>query len=164
MRLVALPADTFHALAEGDLLAANRASPVELTPYFVNPRWLPGWRRASARVRADPGVAAWLAGAIAGPDGVVGRAGFHGRPDERGMVEVTYEVEPAQRRRGYARAALNALVARAVDAPEVHVVRAVIRPHNHASRRLVTTSGFAEVAEPPGLANGPWVVYERLTR
>ncbi|WP_191247620.1 GNAT family N-acetyltransferase [Amycolatopsis deserti] len=159
MRLIPLPADTYHALADGDLAAANRVAPVELTPYFVNPRWLPGWGRASARVRADPGVADWLAGAIAGPDGVVGRAGYHGPPDERSAVEVTYEIEPAWRRRGYARAALNALVARAVGEPGVHSVRAVIRPHNTASRRLVVTSGFIETGEE--LPDGPWVVYER---
>ncbi|ROS39669.1 GNAT family N-acetyltransferase [Amycolatopsis thermoflava] len=163
MRVVPLPPDTYHALAAGDLAAANRVAPVELTPYFVNPRWLPGWGRASTRVRAEPRAADWLAGAVAGPDGVVGRAGYHGPPDEQGVVEVTYEIEPAWRRRGFARAALAELVARAVREPEVRVVRAVIRPHNTVSQRLVVTSGFTEVDGPP-LPDGPWLVFERVVR
>jgi RimJ/RimL family protein N-acetyltransferase len=161
VRLLPLGAAAFRALADGDLAAASRAAAVVLTPYFVRPEWLAGWRRACDRIDADQAAVCWLADVVWAEDqhAVVGRAGFHGPPDALGRVEVTYEIAPAHRRRGYARAALEALVARAAAEPGVQQVRAVIRPHNHASRRLVIQCGFAELAGQEDVPGGPWVVY-----
>ncbi|WP_239095321.1 GNAT family N-acetyltransferase [Planotetraspora silvatica] len=43
----------------------------------------------------------------------IGQAGYHGPPDQSGMAEVGYAVDPACRRRGYARPALETLLQRA---------------------------------------------------
>src|SRR6185312_13306313 len=75
----------------------------------------------------------------------VGRAGFHAAPDPAGMVEVGYAIDPSYRRRGYARAALAVLVARACTDPAVLTLRASVSPDNAASLALVTEFGFAEV-------------------
>jgi ribosomal-protein-alanine N-acetyltransferase len=92
----------------------------------------------------------------------VGRAGFHGLPED-GVAEVTYSVAPEYRRRGYARAALSLLADRCVAAPDVDVVRAITRPDNTASRQLLSAAGFTQVPPPSNLDDGPWVVYDRLT-
>lgn len=60
------------------------------------------------------------------------------------MVELGYSVDPAFRRRGYARAALELLLARAAREPTVRTVRATISPDNEASRNLVLQYGFVE--------------------
>ena len=66
----------------------------------------------------------------------VGAAGFHGSPDADGMVEVGYSVDPDFRRRGYARAAMQVLLDRAVAHPDVRVLRATISPDNEPSLNL----------------------------
>ncbi len=48
------------------------------------------------------------------------------------MVEIGYAVDPAYRRRGYARAALEALLQRAAREPRVRTVRVTISPGNVA--------------------------------
>jgi len=73
---------------------------------------------------------------------------------------VGYPVDPAYRRQGYARAALEALLSRAAIEPEVHVVRATNSPDNIASNRLVAQYGFIEVGEQRGDEDGLETSYE----
>jgi len=162
VRIVQLSAAALRALADGDLAAANRASAVVLTPYFVDPNVRGVWRRRSGQVEADPVSAAWVTGVIwdAERQVAVGRAGYHGPPDARGMVEVGYEVDPAYRRQGYARAALEALLERATREPDVRVMRATIRPDNVASRNLVSQYGFVDVGEQWDDEDGLETIYE----
>ena len=162
VEVVALDAATFVALADGDLAAARAAAPVPLPPSFVCPEWAPVWRMRAAQVTADPGAAAWVTGVVWDPDRrlAVGRAGFHGPPDARGMVEVGYATVPEHRRRGYARAALAALLDRARREPDVRVVRLSIAPGNVASRRVALPFGFREVGEQVDPEDGPEVVLE----
>jgi RimJ/RimL family protein N-acetyltransferase len=159
---VHLPAPALHALAQGDLAAANAASPVPLTAVFVGPEWRGVWRMRSEQVAHDPSCAAWVTGVIW--DGrrrvAVGRAGFHGPPDPSGMVEIGYAVDPAYRRRGYARAALEALLERAAREPRVRRVRASISPDNIASQRLALPYGFTEIGRQWDDEDGPEIVYE----
>ena len=162
VRIVHLPAAAFRALADGDLAAANAASPVPLTEYFVSPEWRGTWRRRSEQVSQDPASAAWVTGVIWAEHerAAVGRAGYHGPPDEAGMVEIGYAVDPAYRRRGYARAALEALLARAAREPQVTVVRATISPGNTASYALVSQYGFAEAGQQWDDEDGLEIIYE----
>jgi RimJ/RimL family protein N-acetyltransferase len=162
VRIVQLDAATLAALADGDLAAANRTSPVELTPYFVDDDWRRVWRIRIYQVVADPGSAAWITGVIWDEDALVsvGRAGYHGPPDDAGMVEVGYAVDPELRRQGYARAALEALLDRAAREPDVRVVRATISPGNVASRSLVEKYGFARNGEQWDEEDGLEIIYE----
>jgi [ribosomal protein S5]-alanine N-acetyltransferase len=163
IRLVELTPAAIHALAAGDLAAANRAAAVLLTPYFVSADWRSSWLRRSRQVAADPGVTRWIAHAVVDPalQLAVGRAGFHGPPDATGTVEIAYAVDPAYRRRGYARAALEALLERAAREPSVRVVRATIRPDNVASRALVDQYGFRAVGEQWDDEDGLETILER---
>lgn len=162
VRIVQLSPAALHALAEGDLRAANAASTVPVTAYFAGPDWRGLWRRRSAQVRDDPGSAAWITGVIWDERrGVaVGRAGYHAPPDSAGMVEVGYAVDPAQRRQGYARAALVALLDRAARESGVRTVRATISPSNTPSRALVAQYGFVEVGEQWDDEDGLEIIYE----
>ncbi len=157
-----LDAVALHALASGDLVAANVASPVPLTEYFAGPGWRGVWRRRSAQILTDPSSAGWITGVVW--DGnrrlAVGRAGYHGPPDDVGMVEVGYAVDPAHRRQGYARAALILLLERAACESSVHVVRATIGPTNVASANLVLQHGFKEVGEQWDEEDGLEIIYE----
>ncbi len=161
--VVHLPPAALDALAAGDLAAATAASPVPLTPAVGadDLRWL--WRLRSEQVRADPAAAAWVTGVLRADDVgvVVGHAGFHGPPDGDGLVEIGYAVDPEHRRKGYARAALGALLRRAAQEPGVRTVRATVSPDNLASRALVDSCGFVEVGEQWDEMDGLEVVLER---
>jgi RimJ/RimL family protein N-acetyltransferase len=162
VRIVHLPASVFRALADGDLTAANELSPVRLSPYFVSPEWRGTWKVRSRQVEQDPASAAWVTGVIWDEQRqvAVGRAGYHGPPDQSGMVEIGYAVDPAYRRRGYARAALEALLDRAAREPQVRTVRVSISPDNTASYSLAAQYGFAKAGEQWDEEDGLEIIYE----
>ena len=76
------------------------------------------------------------------------------------MVEVGYAIEPAYRRRGYARAALENLMERARREPEVRTLRATISPTNAESLGLIAQYPFAEVGEQWDDEDGLETIYE----
>ena len=76
------------------------------------------------------------------------------------MVEIGYAVDPVYRRRGYARAALEALLQRAAREPHVHTVRVTIGPDNVASQQLAAQYGFTEVGEQWDDEDGLEIIYE----
>jgi RimJ/RimL family protein N-acetyltransferase/2'-5' RNA ligase len=162
VRIVHLTALVFRALADGDLAAASALSPVPLSEYLVSAECRGTWRMRSDQAEQDPASAAWVTGVIwAEQEQVaVGRAGYHGPPDQSGMVEIGYAVDPAYRRRGYARAALEALLQRAARAPSVQTVRVSISPDNAASYALASQYGFAKVGEQWDDEDGLEFIYE----
>jgi RimJ/RimL family protein N-acetyltransferase len=162
VRIVQLTGAAFRALAGGDLSAANAASPVPLSEYLAGPECRGVWHMRSRQAEGDPASAAWVTGIIWDVRRrlAVGRAGFHGPPDDAGMVEIGYAVDPAHRRRGYARAALEALLARAAQEPRVHTVRVSISPDNVASYRLASQYGFREVGRQWDEEDGLEIIYE----
>lgn len=162
VRIVHLTGPAFEALAKGDLAAANEASPVPLSAYLAGPDSQGTWRFRSRQAEQDPASAAWVTGVIWDERRrlAVGRAGYHGPPDASGMVEIGYAVDPAHRRRGYARAALEALLARAAREPDVRTVRVSIRPDNLPSYRLASQYGFRQVGEQWDDEDGLEIIYE----
>jgi ribosomal-protein-alanine N-acetyltransferase len=162
IRLVDLSAPVLHALAAGNLGAANRLAPVALTPYLVEPGQIGVWQRRSRQIVDDPTSAGWITRAIYDPKRLVtvGQAGYHGPPDHAGMVEVGYSVDPVYRRQGYARAALVAMLDRAYREPGVRTVRASVTPSNVASRHLVAQFGFVEVGEQWDDVDGLETIFE----
>jgi RimJ/RimL family protein N-acetyltransferase len=149
-----------EALVRGDLGAASAAAGVALPAWFPEDEWL--WTLRFGQVVGEPDQAPWLTRVVVDADtGVaVGLAGFHGPPDERGMAEVGYEISPEHRRRGYARAALEALAdfARAHGAT---VLRASVAPDNAPSLALTRSAGFVQVGEQIDERDGLELVFER---
>jgi RimJ/RimL family protein N-acetyltransferase len=149
LALVQLPPAVLAALADGDLDGARRATALKLTPYLASAECAGVWRIRRDQIARNAADAPWVTRlAVDRASGkVVGRAGYHGPPDEAGMVEVGYSIDPARRRQGYARAALVILLETARDHPGIGVVRASVRPDNIPSRRLLDQYGFREVGE-----------------
>jgi RimJ/RimL family protein N-acetyltransferase len=162
VRIVHLNLAAIQALANGDLAAANAASQVPVSAYFAGPDWRGVWQMRSEQVEQDPASAAWVTGVIwdEGRELAVGRAGYHGPPDAEGMVEIGYAVDPAHRRRGYARGALEALLKRAARESEVRTVRVTISPDNEPSYRLTSQYGFVKVGEQWDDEDGLEIDYE----
>ncbi|MEU6948467.1 GNAT family N-acetyltransferase [Streptomyces sp. NPDC046316] len=162
IRFVELSATALRALADGDLAGGSAEAGVALDEYFVSDRsrWIFGYR--ADQLAKDPSAAPWIArAAVSEPDGtVVGDAGFHGPPDEAGVVEVGYTVAPVYRRQGYARAMLKALLVRAAAEPGVRTVRATIRSDNTASLATVAGFGFTRVGERGNERDGLDIVFE----
>ena len=163
VEILQLDPAALRGLADGDQAAAERTSPVPLSPYLAGPECQGVWEIRAVQTVEDPPSAAWVTGIVWDPDLrlAVGRAGYHGPPDADGMVEVGYSIDPQYRRQGYARAALRALVDRAAQEPGVSTVRASISPDNAASRDLVLSEGFVAVGEQIDDEDGLEIVYER---
>ncbi|MEV7553643.1 GNAT family N-acetyltransferase [Amycolatopsis sp. NPDC089917] len=157
-----LTGPVLDSLARGDLAGATATSPVPLTAYLTGSDRRGLWQRRSRQVAADPHSAAWVTGIIWDRQhlSAVGTAGYHGPPDTSGMVEIGYAVDPSYRRRGYARAALESLLARAAKEPQVHTVRVTIGPDNNASYRLASQYGFVKVGEQWDEEDGLEIIYE----
>jgi RimJ/RimL family protein N-acetyltransferase len=158
--LVLLSADALQALVAGDLADASTEAGVALPTAFLADTWL--WSLRLGQMIGDPACAPWLVRAVVGEPAraVVGHAGFHGAPDERGMVEVGYRIVPEYRRRGYARAALTGLL----DFAREHgatTARASISPGNEASLALAASFGFRPVGEQWDERDGLELVLER---
>jgi RimJ/RimL family protein N-acetyltransferase len=162
VEIVQLDAAALRGLADGDQGAAERSSPVPLSPYLAGPDCRRVWELRAEQVVDDPSSAAWITGIVWDPERgrAVGRAGFHGPPDADGMVEVGYSIDPRFRRQGYARAALRVLLARAEAEPDVRTFRATISPDNVASRDLVLAHGLVEVGEQEDDEDGLEIIYE----
>ncbi|MGK5682963.1 GNAT family N-acetyltransferase [Actinoplanes sp. URMC 104] len=162
VRIVHLDGTTFRALARGDLAAVEAACPVPLSDYLTGPECRGLWRMRSEQCDRDPAAAAWVTGIVWDDRQslAVGAAGFHGPPDPDGMVEIGYRIDPDHRRRGYARAALEALLARAAREPAVHRVRVSISPGNLPSSTLALQYGFRRIGEQWDDEDGLELVYE----
>lgn len=73
---------------------------------------------------------------------VVGDAGFMGPPGADETIEIGYSIVPDRRGRGYATEAVSALVAWALDRPDVSAVVAGCAAGNTPSIRLLERVGF----------------------
>ncbi|WP_433475470.1 GNAT family N-acetyltransferase [Spirillospora sp. CA-142024] len=166
IRFVELPPAAMKALLDDDLSAAGDAAGIPLTAYFVTDEAKFLWRFRLAQLDRDPSHAPWIVrAAVAEPEGVVvGHAGFHGAPNANGTVEIAYSIDPAHRRKGYARAMLAALLERAAAEPSVTTVRATISPENNASLATIAGNGFTHIGEQWDEADGRELIYERPAR
>lgn len=162
VRIVHLSSDALAALAAGDLATADALSPVRLSPWLVAPENLRTWQRRAVQVLEQPDDLGWVTGVLWDETAqqVVGAAGFHAAPDVDGMVEVGYGVDPAHRRRGHARAALDLMIARAQEVPEVRVLRVTVSPDNAASLGLVEQHPFVANGEQWDEEDGLELIFE----
>jgi ribosomal-protein-alanine N-acetyltransferase len=129
---------------------------------LVSPESLSTWAFRARQAVGTSVDLGWFTGALqdVATGEVVGKAGFHAAPDADGMVEMGYGVDPAYRRRGYARAALLLLLDRARAEPAVHTLRATISPANTASLTLIAQFPFVEVGEQWDEEDGAETIYE----
>jgi RimJ/RimL family protein N-acetyltransferase len=155
-----IPEAALEALLAGSLAEASEIVGLDLPKFYLTQGR--HWRFRLEQIRADPAVAPWLARAVYGrpAEAVVGRAGFHGPPNDRGMVEIGYSTVPEYRRRGYARAAVGQLIGYAAQ-HGARVVRASVRPDNVGSLAVIRAYGFRHVGEQWDEEDGRELVLER---
>jgi RimJ/RimL family protein N-acetyltransferase len=159
-----LEAGAMAALLEGDLSEASRISGRRLPAFFLEEGWL--WQIRVDQVRRSPEDAPWLVRVVALESSgvVVGHAGFHGRPDVAGAVEIGYTVVPEHRGNAYAHAIVAALVDEASSHPEVNLVRATISPDNEPSLAVIRRAQFVHVGQQWDDVDGLELVFERQVR
>ena len=159
-----LGAPAMRAMLEGDLPEASRLSGRQLPSFFLGEKWL--WEIRWDQLRTSPEDAPWLVRVVVlEPAGVViGHAGFHGRPDAAGMVELAYTVAPEHRGNGYAHAVLAALVDEAKSCPNVNLVRATISPDNAPSLAVIRRGHFVHVGEQWDDIDGLELIFEKQLR
>jgi RimJ/RimL family protein N-acetyltransferase len=121
--------------------------------------WLLGYRLD--QVEADPGAERWLMRGILRDGTMIGHAGFHGPPDERGLVEIGYTVFEPHRRRGVAYETAVALLRWAQGQPGVRGFRASVSPGNAPSLALVAKLGFVRTGVQWDEIDGEELVFER---
>jgi ribosomal-protein-alanine N-acetyltransferase len=148
LELRPLPAEAAAALQ------LDRADAAQLLGAMLPPDWpqqdlvdlLPG---QAALGRRDEQFGIWVL--VERESGkVIGDAGFLGRPDADGLVEIGYSVVPAARRRGFATEAADALVTWALGQPGVRAVLAVSDHDNRPSVRTLERLGFTRTSEHKG--------------
>jgi RimJ/RimL family protein N-acetyltransferase len=162
LSLVAVPRPVLEALAAPDAARAIRLSAIDLTPYLLGQGCRALWSMRAEQVAESAADLQWITRFVVedATRTVVGLAGFHGRPDEKGMVEIGYRIDPSRRRRGHARKAVRTLIHVATADPRVRVIRASVSPDNEASLRLIAAFGFAPVGEHWDDVDGLEIVYE----
>ncbi|MDA1001947.1 MAG: GNAT family N-acetyltransferase [Chloroflexi bacterium] len=108
-----------------------------------------GFAGSAATLRADAGAIAWLSRTVVLRDErrVIGSVSLKGRPDAAGQVEIGYGIEPAWRRRGFAREAAGALLTHAFRPPAVRRAVAAIVPSNEPSVRIAEALGLRHTPE-----------------
>jgi RimJ/RimL family protein N-acetyltransferase len=109
----------------------------------VSPAWLERLRTATAADLWDHGFAIVPREKAL----VIGAAGFVGRPDEKGAVEIAYGIAPGFQGRGYATETAEALVRFAIQGGGVRLVFAHTLPTPNASTRVLTKCGFVRGAD-----------------
>lgn len=114
-------------------------------------------------LQADPARQRWLDRLIVLRDEerpLVGHVGFHGPPDDRGVLEVGYRVLETYRSRGMAGEAVKGLLDWAWRDAGVTTFRASIAPQNGPSLRLAGRLGFQVVGRQVDEEDGEELVFE----
>ncbi len=145
------------------LLSIQEAARVAAATPGPTDVWAEGFPRGEDRA---PASRVLPAGEGTGPFGVyrlverasgatVGTAGFFGPPDGSRAVTIGYGMVEQARGRGYATAAMAALVSVCRAAGGVDVVKADTEVDNFASRRVLEKNGFSQVGR-----SGSLLLYE----
>jgi len=160
--LVSMTPEAMVALLRGDLAGAETAIGARIPEEWGSADW--SWLRLRlAEYAEDPGALPWMARAMVRRGRwprAVGDAGFHGRPGVEGIPEIGYEVDPEERRKGYATEAATALIEWAADEHGVERVRACVGPWNKVSLRIVRRLGFRQVGVQMDEVDGEELVFE----
>ncbi len=151
-----------RALAGGDPEEVARELDATLPADWVRDvRWLAEMRLG--QVTEHPDHAPWLLRAIVlrEPARVaIGHLNFHAPPDESGVPEIGYSLQPEHRMRGYAIEAVTAAFDWAHREHGVRRFRASTAPDNERSQKLLARLGFVRTGEQWDERDGLEWVYE----
>jgi len=121
------------------------------------PSWPPEYNGPETRawlrdlMKADAESMGWLGyyvtATVDGQPMLAGTAGFKGRPDENGQVEIGYSIVPELHRQGIATAAIRLLTGHAFANPEVRRIKAETLPRLVPSIGVLEKCGFMQAGE-----------------
>jgi len=140
--LVLVPVPLLRALASGEV-DVDWGGLVPPAPETLAD--LPASRRV-VQIDADPAVRPWLIRLLVQDGRVAGHLGGHDRPDEQGMVEIGYSLDPAWRGRGLATDAARAWFGWAHERG-ASVARLSFDPTNEASIAVGRRLGLRHVED-----------------
>ncbi len=147
LRLPLLTASRLERMLDGDVASVEREVGVTLPGWWLAERdWL--LRTRLRQIQGNPASEPWLLRPIAlrsAEPEAIGLINFHGPPDDRGFVEVGYELRPEFRGQGYGIEAVRVLFDWAAADRGVNRFRAGIAPGNERSINLVTKLGMRRV-------------------
>ncbi|MNR39086.1 ribosomal-protein-S5-alanine N-acetyltransferase [compost metagenome] len=95
------------------------------------------------KVEEPSGFESWLIVEKEGMN-IIGDAGFKGKPDQEGAVDLGYGIIDSARRKGYAVEAAEALISWAFKQQEVKVITARCMHVNEGSTKTLERLGFYE--------------------
>jgi RimJ/RimL family protein N-acetyltransferase len=152
LELVALSPELLEASLARDIPRLSAVLGATVPPdWFDEQRVI---RRRLGELRSDPSLAPWLLRAMITRDTrtMVGRIGFHTAPNApyltgyaANAVELGYTVFAAQRRRGYARESIRALISWAHQHHQVSTFILSISPSNAPSLALAAHLDFTRI-------------------
>jgi RimJ/RimL family protein N-acetyltransferase len=91
---------------------------------------------------------------------VVGSAGFHKLPDENGMIEIGFGVDPAFQYKGFGKQILRGMWGWVANEPRVKILRYTVSPENLVSQHIIKKLGFHLVGEQMDEEDGLEQIYE----
>jgi RimJ/RimL family protein N-acetyltransferase len=150
--LIALSPDFLSASLRSDLESASRLINLEVSPEWLEAKWLMEMRLI--KMRENPALEPWLLRAIGLRETkrMIGFIGFHTLPGAEYLnsyapdsVEFGYTVFPDYRGKGYASEAAQALMDWATREHQVMHFVVSISPTNQPSLRIAQKLGFRKV-------------------
>lgn len=147
LRLVACDVAIMTALLVGKATVAqllNVAVPNRLSSYGKAP-----YRYTLAKLHEDPGSVAWwmYLPILKAENLLIGTCGYKGPPDEKGIVEIGYEIIPAYRRRGLGKEVAEGLIDNAFTNSRVSVVQAHTLARINPSVKILQACGLTRTEE-----------------
>lgn len=109
----------------------------------------PIFKYSLERVREQPGSSVWWSylPVIVNTNTLIGSCGYKGEPNEKGMVEIGYEVAAEFRNQGFATEIANLLIDRAFKNDNVKLVQAHTLASENASVNVLKKCNFEFVEE-----------------
>ena len=104
---------------------------------------------SSVQLQKDPENHSWLTYLVIhqADNKMIGTAGFKGKPDAAGLVEIGYGISPTYRRQGIAGEAARALIDYAFQQKNVSIVQAHTLAEENASVKLLKKIGMQFIQE-----------------
>lgn len=163
LAVTGLTAEDLDLWVAGDAAGLQRVLRVRFPDPVLAPPLLEEDLHAIADVMrvmdTPPGWCVWLFSRLE-DDVPVGAAGFSGRPDSSGVVQIGYSIYPAYERRGYCTEGVRAVLDWAWREPALQTIRATIPPWNLASLRVAEKLGLIRKGTDVDPDVGEVIVFE----
>jgi RimJ/RimL family protein N-acetyltransferase len=91
---------------------------------------------------------------------IVGSAGFHDFPNEKGMIEIGFGIVAQKQNQGFGTELLIGMWKMICARPDVKILRYTVAPDNAPSMKIINKLGFEKVGEQMDPEDGLELIYE----